>query len=117
MRKYVGAGHVNDAPLITLPTIPFATSSYTCLVVLPSPNVLSYVKKLRPLIRSGSGFPSGVHCVTELYFCSTRQTRCDLESAVLLADSRELSGRIRMATERAGKETMEGQRSNIRFLT
>jgi hypothetical protein len=35
-----------------------------------------------------------VHCVTELYFCRTRQTRL-----FCVVCSRELSGRIRIATK------------------
>ena len=58
------------------------------------------MKKLRLLIRSGRGLPSDVHWVMELYLVRVRQTRLDLEepSLLLVLDSRELRGRIRMAT-------------------
>ncbi len=58
------------------------------------------MKKLRLTIRSGSGLPEGVHWATELYFWRTRQTRLDFleEGEVEEEDSRELSGRMRMAT-------------------
>lgn len=60
------------------------------------------MKKLRLLIRSGRGLPSDVHWVMELYLVRVRQTRLDLEEPSLLVvvvlDSRELRGRIRMAT-------------------
>jgi len=55
-------------------------------------------------MRSGSGFPEGVHCVMELYLDRTRHTRLVLvldEAEPPLPDdccSRELSGRMRMAT-------------------
>ncbi len=68
-------------------------------MVEDSPKVLSYVKKLRLTIRSGSGLPEGVHWATELYFWRTRQTRLDfLEGEVEEEDSREFRGRMRMAT-------------------
>ena len=56
-------------------------------------------------MRSGSGFPAGVHCVMELYLDRTRHTRLilvlDEEAPPFPEDdccSRELSGRMRMAT-------------------
>jgi hypothetical protein len=56
-------------------------------------------------MRSGSGFPAGVHCVMELYLDRTRHTRLvlvlDEEAPPFPEDdccSRELSGLMRMAT-------------------
>ena len=67
-----------------------------------SPKVLSYVKKFRLTIRSGRGLPEGVHWATELYFWRTLQTRLDFLEVSSFEevddDSRELRGRIRMAT-------------------
>jgi hypothetical protein len=65
-------------------------------------------------MRSGSGFPAGVHWVMELYLDRTRHTRL-LVLVVVLPDScsRELSGRIRMATvELTTMRDEEGEECN-----
>ena len=53
-------------PAAALSTMPLATLSYTVTLSASSPNVLSNVKKVRPLTPSGRGCPMLVVCCTEL---------------------------------------------------
>lgn len=67
---------------------------YTCSVLEPSGKTLSYVKKVKPGFRSGSGSPSGPVSVMDACAGRQRQRLFCPESR-----SRAFMGRARMATQ------------------